>query len=218
MRLFVDTSSLPDLKKALATGFVEGLTTNPALLSKDDEISAKKLQTIAELVPGPVSIQVMSENEDEMVVQGAYLASLAPNVAVKVPCTLEGFKATRALTQKGVDVNVTLCFSALHAMMAADAGAAYVSPFMGRLEAEGGDGIKLIEDIRTLYDTHGFETQILAASIRSTAHIEGAALKGADAATLPMRIFWELFPQSMVDKGLEGITPHYGSLQKKILT
>lgn len=218
MKFFLDSCSLSDIKKAVATGFVEGLTTNPVLLSKASDVSPKLFKDILACVPGPVSFQVLSETAEEMAMQGERFAELGDNVVVKIPLTLEGLKAIPMLTKKDIPVNATLCFSAISALLAAKAGARYVSPFMGRLEDAGGKGSQLIEDIRILFDVHGMETEIMAASIRSVDHIEQAALSGAEIATLPTKIFWQLFINPLTEKGLGDVTPHYGTLQKKLLT
>lgn len=217
MDIFLDTSSVTDLQAALQTGLVKGVTTNPALLAKDPEISADKLKEIATLVKGPVSIQVLSENAEEMLVQAQRIASFAPNVVVKIPMGLEGLRATKALAAKDIKTNVTLCFSAFHGLLAAQAGATYVSPFMGRLEDTGGNGFKLLQDIRHLYTTYGCKTKILAASVRTQQHVEQAALAGADAATLPIKVFKNLLKNDNIDRGLADITCHYGMLQAKYL-
>ena len=218
MRLFLDSCVIKDIEAAVQTGFVEGLTTNPSLLAKADNPSLKLLQKIASLIKGPVSFQVLSESAEEMVLQGKNLAKIAENVVVKVPVTPEGLKATRMLADKNIPVNMTLCFSPAQALLAAKAGATYVSPFIGRLEDMGEDGLQLIEDIRLLYDYHSCETEIMAASIRNSKHAEGAALRGADIATLPFKVFQSLALHPATDKGLADIVPHYGTLQQKLFT
>lgn len=217
MQLFLDCASLEEIKKAKETGLISGLTTNPALLSKTASVSVDLLKGLTASVDGPVSIQVLSQNADEMVLQGQQFADLAENVVVKVPMAAEGLKAAKALHAKKIATNVTLCFSPAQALLAAEAGATFVSPFMGRLDDAGESGAQLIEDIRTLYDIQGFETQILAASIRGPQHVEAAAIAGAEAATMSPKVFWQLFESPHTQKGLDDITPLYGDLQKKLL-
>ena len=218
MRLFLDSCVKKDIEGALETGFVEGLTTNPALLGKAESVSAQLLKDIANLVKGPVSFQVLSESAEEMVLQGKNLAKIASNVVVKIPLTWQGLQATRQLTSKGIPVNVTLCFSSAQALLAAKAGATYISPFIGRLEDAGENGLQLIEDIRILYDFYGLDTQIMAASIRNVGHVVGASKGGADIATLPFKVFSQLAHHTATDKGLADIVPLYGTLQQKLLS
>lgn len=218
MKLFIDTFSIDEIKQALETGLLSGLTTNPYLLSQKKDLDAAHLKTLCSLVPGPCSLQVLSETAEEMVMQGETFASWAPNVVVKIPLTREGLKAAKNLLKQDIKVNMTFCFSPLQAMLAAEIGATYVSPFMGKLEDTGEDPFQLIEDIRILFDTHDFETNILAASIRHPLHAEGAALRGADAATMPPKVFWDLCEDKNASHAIQAITPLYGKLQKALLT
>lgn len=217
MRLFLDSSVPADIERAHASGFLAGVTTNPHLLAQSPDINLDELQRLAKHVDVPFNLQVMATDTDDMVVQGERFSKLAPNIVVKVPLTEAGLQACRALTEQKIPVNVTLCFSVAGALLAAEAGAAYISPFIGRLEASGEDGLQLIEDIRILYDMHGLGTEILAASIRTRQHAEGAAIRGAEIATCPAAIFFDLHKHPLTDKGLEGIEPNYPALRKRLL-
>ncbi len=203
MDFFLDSVKQGDIEKALETGLISGLTTNPSLLASEPGFSNETLKELCAIVPGPVSLQISSRTVDEMVTQGKELASLAPNVVVKIPLTPEGLRACTQLCGENIDVNVTLCFSAAQALLAAKAGATYISPFLGRLEETGASPVKLLEDIRGIYDFHGIETQILAASIRHPEHLVMAALAGADVATLPSDVFWQLYVHPLTTRGLE---------------
>lgn len=203
MRLFADTADLDLLKVLNETGLVDGVTTNPSIIAKSGRPILDVIKEICALIEGPVSAEVTAEDCGGMLKEAERLAALAENVVIKLPLTVEGLKATQALSEKGQDTNVTLCFSVSQALMAAKAGATYISPFVGRLDDQGADGIGLIEDIRTLYDNFGFDTQILTASVRNSMHVTQAALAGSDCATLPPSVFWELFKHPLTDKGLE---------------
>ncbi len=204
MKFFVDTGSVEDAKKAMATGYCDGVTTNPSLISKGDsrplEIIVKE---ITEIVHGPTSVEVIAEDAVKMIEEGQLYASWSTHVVVKVPCTQEGLKACKALSREGTPVNVTLCFQPLQALVAAKCGAAYISPFIGRLDDIGHVGLQLIEDIRCLYETYGFETEILAASIRTVEHLTRVALAGSDVATIPYGVFSKVLSHPLTDKGLE---------------
>ena len=206
MQLFLDTTDTALLAELVATGLVDGVTTNPSLIAKSGRPILEVIAEICALVPGPVSAEVAALDADTMVTEGRRLATIAPHVVVKVPLTFEGLKATRRLKDEGLRANVTLCFTAAQALLAAKAGAAFVSPFIGRLDDQGLRGMDLIADIRTIYDNYLFETQILAASIRTAEHVREAALAGADCATLPPSIFGELVKHPLTDRGLEQFT------------
>lgn len=205
MKIFLDTADLEEIKRAAKAGLIDGITTNPSLLSKvlGDRSLADYLKGIAEAVDGPVSLEVLATDLDGMVEQGRELASIADNVVVKVPLTEEGLKACRGLRSGGIRVNVTLCFSPSQALLAAKAGATYVSPFIGRLDDISHEGMDLIGQIREIYDNYGFETEILAASIRHPLHFVEAALLGADIATMPPDVLWKLVKHPLTDRGLE---------------
>ena len=202
MQFFLDTTDTALLKDLVDTGLVDGVTTNPTLIAKSGRPMLEVIAEICTLVPGPISAEVAASDAAGMVAEGRRLRQIAANVVVKIPLTFEGLKATRALADEGVDVNVTLCFSAVQALMAAKAGAAFVSPFVGRLDDYGAVGMDLISEIRTVYDTYDFDTDILAASIRSVAHVRAAAIAGADCATLPPAVFQDMVRHPLTDKGL----------------
>ena len=217
MQLFLDTTDIGLLKELTATGLVDGVTTNPTLIAKSGRPMLEVIAEICDLVEGPVSAEVAAVELDAMLAEGRKLASVAPNVVVKVPLTRAGLIATAEFAVQGIATNVTLCFSAAQALMAAKAGATYISPFVGRLEDHGADGIGLLEEIRVLYDVHGFDTQILAASLRNTAHVSAAAVAGSDAATLPADVFKALVKHPLTDKGLDQFLADWGKTGQSIL-
>ena len=202
MKLFVDSAELGELDALAATGLVDGVTTNPSLIAKQGGVFVETIAAICARVEGPVSAEVASTGFSEMMAEGERLAAIAPNVVVKLPLTWEGLKATRRFAERGIRTNVTLCFTAAQALMAAKAGATYVSPFVGRLDDHGGRGVELVADIRAIYDTYGFATEILAASLRTEAHVRDVALAGADCATLPPKLFHSLLTHPLTDRGL----------------
>ena len=202
MKFFVDTAETAAIAELQATGLVDGVTTNPSLVAKSGRPFAEVIAEICEIVPGPVSAEVVATDHETMLAEGRKLAAIAPNVAVKVPLTMDGLKTCRALADQGTSVNVTLCFSANQALLAAKAGAAFISPFIGRLDDIHIDGMELIEEIRTIYDNYLFETEILAASIRSPNHVKLSALAGADVATMPPNVLTSLANHPLTDKGL----------------
>ena len=203
MKFFVDTADTQEIKSLAEAGLIDGVTTNPSLIAKSGRDFAEVIAEICELTPGHVSAEVVATEFDTMVSEGRKLQKIAPNVAVKLPLTLDGLKACRTLSDEGTAVNVTLCFSANQALLAAKAGATYISPFIGRLDDINIDGMELIEEIRTIYDNYMFETEILAASIRSPNHVKQSALAGADVATVPPAVLKGLLNHPLTDKGLE---------------
>jgi transaldolase len=217
MQLFLDTAEIQLIRELAATGLVDGVTTNPTLIAKSGRAMRDVIAEICELVEGPISAEVTATEAEGMVREGEYLAKIAPNVAVKVPLTWEGLKATRALAEQGHQVNVTLCFSATQALMAAKAGAAFISPFIGRLDDHGADGMELIREIRAIYDNYGFATNILAASARTAAHVRDAAIAGADCATLPPAVFQSLVKHPLTDRGLEQFMSDWATTGQSIL-
>jgi transaldolase len=217
MQLFVDTANLDELRTLADTGLVDGVTTNPSLIAKQGGVFLDTIAAICELIPGPVSAEVASTAYAEMVAEGERLASIAPNVVVKLPLTWDGLKAARHFADQGVKTNVTLCFSATQALMAAKARATYVSPFIGRLDDHGAHGMGLIGDIRAIYDQHGLTTQILAASVRNDAHVKDAALAGADCATLPPKVFMGLVTHPLTDRGLRQFMDDWATSGQRIL-
>jgi transaldolase len=203
MKIFLDTADVAEIREFAASGLVDGSTTNPSLAAKTGRDYVEVLKEISGLLPdGSISAEVLATDYDGMMAQAKIFTAIGKNIAVKVPLTWEGMRACRALSGQGVTVNVTLCFSAVQAMMAAKAGAAFISPFIGRLDDVGEDGMMLIRDIRTVYDNYGFKTEILAASIRSVSHVLQCALAGADIATMPASIFKKLLDHPLTDKGL----------------
>ena len=204
MKFFVDTADLGEIRELAATGLVDGVTTNPTLVAKAGRDFREIVAEICATVPGPVSAEVAATDLDGMLKEGRALAKIANNVAVKVPLTWAGLKACRALAAEGTMVNVTLCFSANQALLAAKAGATFVSPFVGRLDDTGADGMELVREIRTIYDNYAdLGTQILAASIRNVLHVKQAAVIGADVATVPPAVLRALVAHPLTDKGLE---------------
>lgn len=218
MQFFVDTADVSQIRELAETGMLDGVTTNPSLIMKAERPMAEVIAEIADLVDGPVSAEVTAIETRQMVDEGRKLADIAPNVCIKLPLTWDGLKACRALTGDGHMVNVTLCFSAAQALLAAKAGATFVSPFIGRLDDMGLDGMKLIEDIRTIFDNYeGLATAILAASIRTTNHVQEAALAGADVATVPPAILTALVKHPLTDKGLDQFLADWAKTGQTIL-
>ena len=203
MKFFVDTAEIEEIRGLAASGLLDGVTTNPSLIMKSGRDITEVTREICDLVDGPVSAEVTATEADAMVAEGRTLARIADNIAVKVPLTWDGLRACKTLSDAGHMVNVTLCFSAGQALMAAKAGATFVSPFIGRLDDIGLDGMQLIADIRQIYDTYLFETQILAASIRTVNHVQDAAKTGADVATMPPAVMKKLAEHPLTDKGLD---------------
>lgn len=204
MKFFVDTANLDEIKEANDLGLLDGVTTNPTLVAKEGNVDFKEhIAKICEIVKGDVSAEVTALDTEGMLKQGRELAKIAPNVVVKCPLTLDGLKATRIFREEGTKVNVTLCFSATQALLAAKAGASYISPFIGRLDDIGINGMDLIRDIVQIYDNYGFETEVLAASIRHPMHVIEAALAGADVSTVPFKTLTQLIKHPLTDKGLE---------------
>ncbi len=205
MKFFIDTANLDEIKEANELGLIDGVTTNPTLVAKEGDIDFKeRIAAICAIVKGDVSAEVTALDTAGMLAEGRELAKIAPNVVVKCPLTLDGLKATRVFRGEGTKVNVTLCFSAAQALLAAKAGASYISPFIGRLDDTAWDGMALIRDIVQIYDNYGFATEVLAASIRHPVHIVDCALAGADVATIPFKVIQQLVKHPLTDKGLEG--------------
>ena len=204
MKFFIDTANLDEIKEANELGMIDGVTTNPSLVAKEGDVDFKEhIAKICSIVKGDVSAEVTALDTSGMLEQGRELAKIAPNVVVKCPLTLDGLKATRILTDEGTGVNVTLCFNAAQAILAAKAGARYISPFIGRLDDIATNGMQLIADIVQIYENYDFPTQVLAASIRHPMHIVDCALAGADVATIPFKVIQQLVKHPLTDKGLE---------------
>ncbi len=217
MKFFVDTAEIDQIKELNDLGMVDGVTTNPTLIAKSGRDIIEVTKEICSIVSGPVSAEVTALKADEMIAEGRKLAKIAPNIAVKVPLTWDGLKACKTLTDEGTMVNVTLCFSANQALLAAKAGATFISPFIGRLDDINLDGLDLIADIRQIYDNYGFETQILAASIRSVNHMSECAKIGADVATAPASVIKSMANHVLTDKGLQGFLADIQKAGIKIL-
>src|SRR5215813_9377998 len=203
MKFFLDTANLEEIGDAASTGVLDGVTTNPTLISKEGNTFENQLLKICSLVDGPVSAETVSRDAAGMVEEGRHLSRLHPNIVVKCPMTKEGLKATKILNDEGVRVNVTLVFSAPQAVMAAKAGAYFVSPFVGRLDDIGQDGMGLIRDIVAIFDNYDFKTEVLVASVRNPIHVVQAGLMGADICTLPAKVFEQLLKHPLTDKGVE---------------
>jgi transaldolase len=204
MKFFIDTASLDEIKEANEMGLIDGVTTNPSLIAKEGDIDFKEhIAKICAIVKGDVSAEVTAIDTEGMLKEGRELAKIASNVVVKCPMTMDGLKATRAFKAEGIKVNMTLCFSASQALLAAKAGAAYISPFIGRLDDISTNGMQLITDILQIYGNYGYETEVLAASIRSPMHVVDCALAGADVATIPFKVINQLAQHPLTDKGLD---------------
>ena len=209
MLIYVDTASLEEIKQAHDLGVLDGVTTNPTLIAKEGVDYSKRLADICKIVSGPVSAEVISTDYKGMMKEGEAHAKIAPNIVVKLPCTTDGLRACKAFSDQGVKTNLTLCFQTLQAMMVAKAGAFLVSPFIGRLDDVGEDGMELIRNIRQVYDNYGMETKVLAASIRHTNHLLHCALAGADVATCPLKVIQDCMKHPLTDIGLERFVADY---------
>jgi transaldolase len=217
MQLFLDSTDIAQIEDLAKTGLVDGVTTNPTLIAKSGRNMLEVIADICRIVDGPVSAEVSSVTTEGMLAEGRKLAGIAPNVVVKVPLTREGLMATAEFAAEGIQTNVTLCFSAAQALLAAKAGATYVSPFIGRLDDHGAEGMDLITEIRAIYDNYDFDTEILAASIRSPAHVTQAALAGADCATIPPDVFQALFKHPLTERGLQQFMADWAKTGQSIL-
>ena len=217
MKFFIDTAEIEDIKELNDLGMVDGVTTNPSLILKSGRDILEVTREICSIVSGPVSAEVVAMEADAMIAEGRKLAEIADNIAVKLPLTWDGLKACKVLSDEGKMVNVTLCFSANQALLAAKAGATFISPFIGRLDDINLDGMELIEDIRTIYDNYGYETNILAASIRSVNHVLDCARIGADVMTAPPEVIRKLVSHPLTDKGLDQFMKDWAKTGQKIL-
>lgn len=218
MKFFIDTAEMDDIRDLAATGLVDGVTTNPSLIAKSGRDFMEVIAEICDVVSGPVSAEVTALDAAGMIKEGEKLAAIADNVAIKVPLTMDGLKACRHFADKGVLVNVTLCFSAAQAILAAKAGAAFISPFVGRLDDIGQDGLQLIEDIVTIYDNYPqFSTEVLVASIRNPMHIVDAAKMGAHVSTIPPSVMRQLVKHPLTDKGIDAFMADWAKTGQKIV-
>lgn len=202
MKIFIDSGDIAEIKEAQAMGVIDGVTTNPSLLAKGGKPMRAVIAEICEIVDGPISAEVIATDKDEILREGRELAKIHRNVVVKVPLIEEGLKAVRIFTEEGIATNVTLCFSASQALLAAKAGATYISPFVGRIDDVAGDGMELIQQIVTIYRNYDFDTQVLTASVRHPVHFVQAALLGSHVATLPLRVIKQLLKHPLTDVGL----------------
>ena len=217
MKFFIDTADISQIKDLAATGMVDGVTTNPSLIAKSGRNFLEVIAEICEVVDGPVSAEVTATDSQTMIAEGRALAKLADNVAVKVPLTWDGLKTCKTLSDEDTMVNVTLCFSANQALLAAKAGATFISPFVGRLDDIGQDGMDLLSDIRLIYDQFDFDTEILVASIRNPIHVRESAKLGADVATLPPDVLRSLINHPLTDKGLAAFLKDWEKTGQSIL-
>jgi len=216
MKIFLDTASVSELKAANDIIPLEGCTTNPTLIMKEGRNYVKTLKEITKIVNGPISAETVSLNAEGMVKEGKKFAKIHKNIVIKVPMTPEGMKACRIMTKAGIRINTTLCFSANQALLAAKAGTYIISPFVGRLDDIGENGMHLIKEIRQVYDNYGFKSKILVASIRSSTHVRDAALYGADIATMPFKVYEQLFKHKLTDKGIKQFLDDWDKLQKDL--
>jgi len=214
MKFFIDTANIEEIKEAAAMGLLDGVTTNPSLVAKEKKDFKQLLNEIIEVVDGPISAEVVSTDYDGMMKEAEELAAIHKNIVIKVPLIPEGIKAVKTLSSKGIKTNVTLCFSASQAILAAKAGATYISPFVGRLDDISHSGMQLIEQIITIYDNYGFETEVLVASIRHPLHLVEAAEMGADVATIPFGVIKKLFNHPLTDSGLEKFLSDWKTLNE----
>ena len=217
MKFFVDSADLDQIAELNDIGLVDGVTTNPSIIAKSGRDFKTVVADICKIVEGPVSAEVTATDADKMLVEGRELRKIADNVCIKLPLTMDGLKACSSLSREGASTNVTLCFSANQALLAAKCGATFISPFIGRLDDIALDGLELIEDIRTIYDNYGFETEILAASIRSVNHVKECALIGADVMTAPPKVIRQLAGHVLTDKGLAAFLKDWESTGQSIV-
>jgi transaldolase len=216
MKFFADTAEIADIRELQETGLLDGVTTNPSLVKKSGRDFIEVVKEIASICPGPVSAEVVALDHAGMMKEAETLRKIADNIAIKVPLTIDGLKTCKVLTGDGTMVNVTLCFSANQALLAAKAGATFISPFVGRLDDIGQPGIELIGDIRTIYDNYDFATQILVASVRNPIHILDSAKLGADVMTAPPSVIWQLFKHPLTDNGIASFLKDWEATGQKI--
>ena len=203
MQLYIDTANLDEIRRAASMGVLDGVTTNPSLIAKEGADFHTRLKEICALVPGPVSGEVVATDHDGMIKEAEPLLAIADNIVIKLPCTEDGIRACKTLSDRGIRTNMTLCFQPLQALLAAKAGAFLISPFIGRIDDIGADGMDLIGQIRTVYDNYGYQTKILAASIRHSQHLVASAMLGADVATVPFKVISSMLKHPLTDSGLQ---------------
>jgi transaldolase len=214
MKFFIDTANIAEIKEANAMGMVDGVTTNPSLIAKEGRDFKEIITEICEIVDGPISAEVISLEEAGMVSEARELVKIHENIVVKIPMTIDGLKAVRTLSSEGIKTNVTLVFSTLQALMAAKAGASYVSPFVGRLDDLAQDGLVLVDQIVTIYDNYDYETEVIVASVRNPLHVLDSALMGADIATIPFNVLAKLASHPMTDKGIAAFMADWEKREK----
>lgn len=215
MKFFIDTANINEIKEAASMGMVDGVTTNPSLIAKEGRDFKEIIKDICAIVDGPISAEVISLDTEGMVREARELVKIHKNIVIKVPMTIDGLKATRMLTNEGIKTNVTLIFSPLQALMAAKAGATYVSPFVGRLDDLAQDGLVLVEQIVTMFDNYGYTTEVIVASVRNPLHVLDSALMGADIATIPFDVLKKLASHPMTDKGIKAFMDDWNKAQNK---
>jgi len=215
MKFFIDSANIQEIREGINLGMVDGVTTNPSLIAKEKRGFAEVVKEILEVVDGPVSLEVVSTEAGAMVREGKKLAKMGDNAVIKVPMTTEGLKATKIFAGEGIRINQTLIFSPIQALMAAKAGAAYVSPFVGRLDDVAHDGMEIVEQIITIYNNYGFETEVIVASVRHPRHVLEAALMGADIATIPFKVIDQLAKHPLTDRGVELFLADWKKVPKK---
>jgi len=214
MKFFIDTANIDEIKEAHLMGMVDGVTTNPSLIAKEGRDFEEIIREICAIVDGPISAEVISLDAEEMVKEARRLAGIHENIVVKIPMTVDGMKATRQLAEEGIKTNVTLVFSALQALMAAKAGATYVSPFIGRLDDQAQEGLVLIEQILEIYNNYAYNTEIIVASVRSPMHVLESAIMGADIVTVPFNVMQKFAQHPLTDKGLKAFLDDWEKVQK----
>lgn len=203
MKIFIDSANIEEIKKSMEMGLIDGVTTNPSLIAKENRDFRSLLKEICSIVPGPVNGEVVSLDAEGMIKEAHELCTIASNLVVKIPMTAEGMKAVKRLSDEGIQTNVTLIFSPLQALVAAKAGASFVSPFVGRIDDIGSEGMKLVEEILTIFDNYGYETEVIVASVRNPIHLVDSAMMGADIATVPFAVLQNIMKHPLTDAGLE---------------
>ncbi|MCR4345096.1 MAG: fructose-6-phosphate aldolase [Candidatus Scalindua sp.] len=214
MKFFIDTADVNEIREAESLGILDGVTTNPTLISKTGRPFRETIEEICTIVKGPVSAEVVSTETEAIIKEGRDLAKIADNIVVKVPLIKDGLKAVKVLTSEGIKVNVTLCFSSNQALLAAKVGATYISPFVGRLDDKGHTGMEVVDEIRTIYDNYDFDTEIIVASVRTPLHVRDAALMGADIATIPLEVFNKIVQHPLTDAGLKSFLADWEKVPK----
>jgi transaldolase len=214
MKIFIDTANIEEIKEAVGLGIIDGVTTNPTLISKENRVAGDLLKEICSLVAGPVSAEVISLNAEDMVNEARQLSKIAKNIVIKVPLVKEGLKTVRILSRENIKTNVTLCFSPSQALLSAKAGADYISPFVGRLDDISHKGMDLVRDIKTIYNNYGFNTKIIVASVRNPLHVVEAALMGADIATIPFSVIEQLIRHPLTDLGIQKFLEDHKKIPK----